>query len=379
MKRYLEKTIREDLNEKMVFLGGPRQVGKTTLAMKLLNENKKGYLSWDSRSDRKMLLEEKLPLEEKLLVLDEIHKYKHWRNLVKGFYDKYEGEFSFLITGSARLDYYRRGGDSLQGRYHYHRLHPLSLGELLFFSDEHKKMLPPLIVNTLLEYGGFPEPFFKANKRHWRRWQNERSSRVFNEDLQNLELVHDVDQLKLMAELLPEKVGSPLSIKSISDDLNINHATATRWLKIMNNLYYIFLIPPYGSKKIKAVKKEQKLYLWDWSLCESPGAKFENLVASQLLKYCHHLEDTEGHKMDLRYIRDTNQREVDFVVLKDSKPEFAVEVKLSDHNIAPNIHYFRERTDIPQFYQVHLSEKEYKHENISVLNFSTFVKMLKMP
>lgn len=379
MQRYIEKGIIEDLKEKMVFLGGPRQVGKTTLSLKLLKNNKNAYLSWDSKNDKKTLLEEKLPLDAKLLVLDEIHKYKHWRNLVKGLYDKNKEDIAFLITGSARLDYYRRGGDSLQGRYHYRRLHPLSLREVLSFSEDHKSKSSSTITNALLEFGGFPEPFFKANKRHWRRWQNERNARIFSEDLQSLELVHEIDLLKLMADLLPEKVGSPLSIKSIADDLSINHATATRWLKIMNNLYYAFFVPPYGSKKIKAVKKEQKLYLWDWSLCESPGARFENLVASQLLKYCHYLEDNDGYKMELRYLRDTNQREVDFVILKDSKPEFAVEVKLSDHNISPSIHYFRKRVDIPKFYQIHLGEKEYRHENVEVLNFASFVKNLKMP
>jgi uncharacterized protein len=372
MQRYLAKFISDDLEDKMVFLGGPRQVGKTTLAASLLRNNKNAYLSWDSNQDRKRILNEELPIVEKLVVLDEIHKYRGWRNLVKGLYDKHKERISFLITGSARLDYYRRGGDSLQGRYHYYRLHPLSLGELL-------KEQKTASVEQLLKFGGFPEPYFKANLRHWRRWQNERSTRVITEDLLSLERVNEFSQISLLTEILPEKVGSPLSIQSLSEALLVAHKTVARWVTILSNLYYVFLIPPFGSKKIRAVKKEQKLYLWDWSLCEDPGARFENLLACQLLKYCHFIEDTEGYKMELRYLRDTDKREVDFVVIKNKKPLFAVEAKLADTTLSPHIKYFKERTEIPTFYQVHLGQEQYEKDRIKVMNFENFVKYLELP
>ena len=185
MKRYLEAAIRADLGEKMVFLGGPRQVGKTTLALRLLNdgtETHPAYLNWDVLATRRTLLRGELPAEQPLLILDEIHKYKGWRGLVKGLYDVNKSARRFLITGSARLDHYRRGGDSLQGRYHYHRLHPLSLHEL-------EPKSTPALLQDLLTFGGFPEPFLKANERHWKRWQRERQTRVIQDDLLSLEQV----------------------------------------------------------------------------------------------------------------------------------------------------------------------------------------------
>ncbi len=355
----------------MVFLGGPRQVGKTTLALDLISEDNR-YYNWDSRLDRKLILDEKLPAKPGLVVFDEIHKYKNWRNLVKGLYDKNKSQYQFLITGSARLDYYRRGGDSLQGRYHYYHLHPLSLGELLKFGGSYS-------LDNLLNYGGFPEPYLQGNKKNWRRWQSERIARVIQEDILNLERVNEISQLKLLAEMLENKIGSPLSIKSLSSDLEIAHKTAKNWIQILANMYYCFLIPPYRAPKVRAVKKEQKLYLWDWSLCENKGAKFENLVACQLLKYCHFLEDTEGYRMELRYLRDTDKREIDFVVLKEQKPLFAVECKSFDTTISPHLKYFKERTDIPMFYQVHLGSESFQKNGITVIPYVDFVESLDLP
>ena len=373
MDRYLSKYIQSDLKEKMVFLGGPRQVGKTTLAQSLLERVVDDrYFNWDSRLDRKRILEEELPVTNGLVVYDELHKYRNWRNLIKGLYDKNKKDYQFLVTGSARLDHYRRGGDSLQGRYHYYRLHPLSLGELIKFNKV-------CDIEALLNLGGFPEPYLKNSKTSWRRWQSERLTRVINEDLINLERVHEVSQLSLMADSLESRVGSPLSVKNLAEDLEVAPKTAKHWLQILSNLYFCFMIPPYGSPKIRAVKKEQKLYLWDWSLCEEKGAKFENLVACQLLKYCHFVEDTLGYSMELRYIRDTDKREVDFVVLKDKKAEFAVECKYADTSLSRHAVYFKERTPIKSFYQVHLGTESYQREGIKLMPFADFVEALKLP
>ena len=284
-----------------------------------------------------------LPSDQPLLILDEIHKYKDWRNLVKGLFDRHRRKIQFLITGSARLDYYRHGGDSLQGRYHYLRLHPLSLCELDSFHDAD--------LDQLLQFGGFPEPFLEGEVSFWRRWQQERKTRVIHEDLISLERVQEVAKINLLVDHLPHKIGSPLSIQSMMGDLSAAHKSISKWLDILQNLYFIFRIAPYCPPSIRAVKKEQKLYLWDWSLCLDEGAKFENLVASNLLKYCHYRQDTEGHLMELRYLRDTDKREVDFVVLKDGKPLFAVECKVKAKNLSPHIKYFAERTDIPIFFR----------------------------
>lgn len=369
MERYLKQDILEDLKKKMVFIGGPRQVGKTTLALDILggDETHPAYFNWDYFEDKKDLLKGKLPSAPPLIILDEIHKYKKWRNFVKGLYDKNKSSISFLITGSARLDYYRKGGDSLQGRYHYHRLHPLSLYEINTSPKQSD-------LEELLRFGGFPEPFFSQSERQWKRWQRERHSRVINEDLISLEQVKEISQLELLAVLLQDRVGSLLSINSLREDLSASHEAVDRWVKIFENLYYCFRLRPYGAKKINALKKDRKLFLWDWSLCTNKGARFENLVASNLLKYCHHQEDTRGENMELCYLRDKNKREVDFVVLENNQPVFAVECKSGQADVSKPIRYFAERTEIPKFYQVHLGVKDYElaHCRTRVLPFITF-------
>ena len=356
MERYLAAAVSVDLAEKMVFLGGPRQVGKTTLAVSLLDggsERHPAYLNWDDPATRKALLKGFLPGGEDLIILDEIHKYKGWRNLVKGFYDLNRSTKRFLITGSARLDHYRRGGDSLQGRYHYHRLHPLSLHEI----SRHPTRSD---LERLLRFGGFPEPFFKADTRHWKRWQRERQSQVIRDDLISLEQVKEVSQLDLLADVLPDRVGSPLSINNLRQDLSVAFETADRWVTILENLYFCFRIPPYGPPKLRAARKERKLYMWDWSVCEDEAARFENLVASNLLKHCHREEDEQGDRMELRFVRDAQGRELDFVVLRDREPLFAVECKTGEGALSRNISYFAQRTAIPCFYQVHMGQKDYE-------------------
>lgn len=367
--RYLTPFITEDLKKKMVFLGGPRQVGKTHLAQSLLgnfSDNHPAYLNWDDDEAKKRIRTKEWPKSEPLIILDEIHKFRGWRNLVKGFYDTLKNTHAFLVTGSAKLDHFRKGGDSLLGRYHYYRLHPFSLPELSYARGSLEK---------LLAFGGFPEPLFEENEKTLRRWHTQRLSRLVRQDLVSLETVKDVEKIYQLAEELPKKVGSPLSIKALSRDIEVDFKTLKRWLQILDSLYYSFQIAPYGAKKIRAVKKEQKLYLWDWSQVEEGGHRFENLVASHLLKFCHFREDTEGHVMELRFIRDTDKREVDFVVIQDKKPLFAVECKTGEKALSPAMQYFSDRTPIPHFYQVHLGTKEKRiSDRISIMPFKTFSK-----
>ncbi len=369
MQRYIESSIIEDLTQKMVFVGGPRQVGKTTLALSILqgDETHPAYINWDDIMDKRNLLQGKFPPNQPLVVLDEIHKYPQWRNLVKGLYDKRKSRTAFLITGSARLDYYRKGGDSLQGRYHYYRLHPLSLYEI-------NSSPTASDMDVLLKFGGFPEPFIGQSERQWKRWQRERLARVVKEDLVTLEQVKQVGQLDALSMLLPEKVGSLLSINSLREDLSASHEAVDRWVKIFENLYYCFLLTPYRAKRIQALKKDRKLFMWDWSLCRTPGARFENLIAANLLKYCHFIEDTQGDDMRLCYLRDKSKHEVDFVVIKNKQPIFAVEAKSGDRDVSKNIAYFAARTDIPIFYQVHGKTNDYEVDahRTRVLPFVTF-------
>jgi predicted AAA+ superfamily ATPase len=371
--RYLAGQIKRDLSEKMVFLGGPRQVGKTTLAKSFIKSDEQ-YLSWDRLEDKRLILRDEINPKLKLIVLDEIHKFKKWRSLVKGYYDKYAPELNFFVTGSARLDHFRKGGDSLVGRYHYLRLHPLSLNEISASPGAND-------LEALLTFGGFPEPFLKQSTTHLGRWQRERVTRVITQDLRDLETVKDISLIELLAEALKERVASPLSIKSLQEDLEVSPNTVDRWIRILESLYYCYRISPFGPAKIKAVKKTQKLYLWDWSEVEDTGARFENLVASQLLKYCHYREDTEGLKTELRYFKDVvTGREIDFVVLQKNKPLFAVECKTGERELSKALSTLGSKLQIPRLFQVHRGKKDFGKESSGrVLPFTTFCRELHLP
>ncbi len=360
--RYLTGPAVEDLREKMVFIGGARQVGKTTFAVKIVAKKfqNSAYYNWDSRSDRKSIMQSDWPGETELIILDEVHKYRKWKTLIKGEYDKLKHKYKFLVTGSSRLDVYRRGGDSLQGRYHYYRLHPFSLAELLnkknkigisqelplgekFFKSE---------FDALFEFGGFPEPLLKESSRFLRRWHNEKVERLFREDITDTEQIRDLGSMQLLSDLLPDRVGSLLSINSIREDLEVSHRAVSHWLNILEAFYYNFRILPFARKTVRSIKKEPKLYLWDWSEIENPAARFENLIASHLLKFCHFLNDYEGYKAELHFLRNVDKKEVDFIVTIDKKPWFAVEAKISGTEISKYLYYFRDRLKIPYVYQV---------------------------
>jgi len=372
--RYIHKYAVRDLKTHMIFVGGPRQVGKTTFALSFLSdpsEKNPAYLNWDDIRVRPGLMRGELPARQSIIILDEIHKYARWRNLIKGFYDTRRSEQSFIITGSARLDCYSRGGDSLQGRYHNYRLHPFSLNELGGSTSRD--------LAHLLQFGGFPEPCIRGEEKFWRRWQRERTHRVIYDDIRDLEHVKELSLLELLVEDLPRRVGSPLSVKSVKEDLGIAHETADRWISVFERLYVCFRIAPFGAPRVRAVKKEQKLYLWDWSTTPEAGPRFENLVACQLLKYCHFVEDTEGFRMELRFLRDTDKREVDFIILKDGRPAFAVECNTGEKAINPALFYFQERILIPRIYQVHMGTRDFEKSGIRVLPFSTFCREESMP
>jgi predicted AAA+ superfamily ATPase len=348
-QRYIEPAVREDLARKMVFITGPRQVGKTTLAKHLLGRSQKGYLSWDLPEHREQILRQRLPVSP-LWVFDEIHKYRAWRDLIKGLYDTKERDQKIIVTGSARLDFYRHGGDSLQGRYHLWRLHGLSVAELGL--SKHSELL------DLMRLGNFPEPYFSASEREARRWSREYRSRLVREDVASLERVQDLGTLELLALRMPDLVGSPLSLNALREDLQVSHKTVARWVAILERLYAVFRLAPFGAAKLRAVKKEQKHYHYDWTLVESPGARFENLVALHLLKWvCFH-EDHDGRDLELRYFRDIDSREVDFVVTEKRKPILAVECKTGDELASAHLRYFKARFPSCVAWQVALNGKK---------------------
>lgn len=383
--RSLHDPLVADLAEKMVFLAGPRQVGKTTLAKQILDEAGTGlYLSWDRRADRLTIRDARWPAGSAVVVLDELHKWRDWKRWLKGEYDSNRERLQFLVTGSARLDVYRRGGDSLQGRYHHWRLHPLSLAEIERVGQisapqpgrelEFMTAKDDDTIEALMTFGGFPEPFFAASKRTLRRWQKDRLDRFFREDVRDLARVHDLSALEILAEQLPGRVGSPLSLNALREDLEVSHTAVSHWVELLDRLYFVFMIRPFTIRSLRGLKKMPKLYLWDSSLVESRGPRFENLMALHLLKLCHFLEDNDGHRVQLHYLRDSTGREVDFLVTWNGKPWFAVEAKTGDTDLAPSLGYYRERLKIPYCYQVVLDgDADYLRDGIRCLPARRFL------
>lgn len=350
-ERYLTSQIERDLARKMVFVAGPRQVGKTTLARRLPGAEE-GYLNWDVPEHRERILRRELP-PGSLWIFDEIHKYRSWRNYLKGLYDvRPEGQ-RILVTGSARLDYYHYSGDSLQGRYHLLRLHPLSVAELGLETPEE--------LATLMTLGGFPEPFFGGSEVEARRWSREYRNLLIREELTSLEDVRDLGNLELLALRLPALVGSQLSINALREDLQVSHKAAAGWIDILERLYAVFRLSPIGGPRIRAIKKAQKLYHFDWTLVPEPAQRFENLVASHLLKWVQHQQDTQGRDLELRYFRDTDGREVDFVVTEKLVPIRLVECKRSDAKVDRGLRYLKERFPDAEAWQVSSGgEKDYQ-------------------
>lgn len=390
IKRYLEKYVSKDLKDRLVFVGGPRQVGKTTLACQIASKyypEKFQYFNWDYRLDRKKILNLEFSAEKILFIFGEIHKYRDWKNYLKGFYDKYKEKFKIMVTGSSRLDIYRKGGDSLLGRYRFYRLHPLSLAELIedketkidifealrfFYEKKHQE-----IFKDLFKFGGFPEVFLKRDDAFLRRWHNERVDRIIREEIRDIENVREISMIESLVELLPQKVSSLLSLNSLREDLEVSFKSVKLWMDILERFYYHFRIYPYTSKKIRSLRKEPKLYFWDWSEIEDEARRFENMIASHLLKFVYFLYDTQGYKAELYYLRDTEKREVDFFVVVNKKPWFCVEVKLSFQDVDKNLKYFSNKLKIPFVYQVvREADIDIFKEDIRIISASKFLTAL---
>jgi predicted AAA+ superfamily ATPase len=307
-----------------------------------------------------------LPPDVDLLILDEVHKYPKWKSLVKGIWDKRPAGLRVIVTGSSRLDVYRRGGDSLQGRYHAYRLHPFSLCEMsgssvppeppdLFRVES--KMLSG--VEELLRFGGFPEPLFAQNQLAVRRWHKERFERVFREDIRDLEPVRSLALIELLAQMLPDRVASPFSHQSVAGDLDVSPVTVRNWMELICRNYYAFRVPAFHGNFARAIKKECKYYLWDWSEVPAEGPRFENLIASHLLKYCHFVEDAYGWAMGLWHVRDRMGHEVDFLLTRDRKPWVLVECKRSADRNFGRLRYFAERLAVPASFLVTLDAADF--------------------
>jgi predicted AAA+ superfamily ATPase len=337
--RYLLPYVQQDLQSKMVFVGGPRQVGKTTMAKDLLTRFPSGrYFNWDFDDDRQDILKKRWTAENTLLVFDELHKFPRWKNWIKGLYDVSRSNHSFLVTGSARLDLYRRGGDSLLGRYHYWRLHPFGLDEIP------KGLTAREAFQRLMSVGGFPEPFLDNDERAARRWRRERFDRVLREDIRDLSAIRNIQLLSLFLDLLRQRVGGLVTLSNLAADIQVSPKTAGSWLELLERMYLVFAVRPFTRSLPRAVLKPPKVYFFDTGdPLVDEGERFENLVAASLLKRLQFLEDRNGYRYELRYLRDKEGREVDFVILKDNRIEELVEVKWADENISRSLRYYAEK------------------------------------
>jgi predicted AAA+ superfamily ATPase len=331
MRRYLDDTIRADLKRKLVLLTGPRQVGKTTLSRQLLADVPGGvYLNWDVPADRAVLQRQSWPRASPLLVLDEIHKMPGWKAWLKGVSDGRPPGQQVLVTGSARMDTFRQGGESLAGRYHAHRLHPISVREWCDVEGADAEAA----LTRLLERGGFPEPFLADDPMQAERWRAQYLTDLIREDILEFSRVQEIATMRLFVEMLRERVGSPLSLASLARDLLVSPTTLKRYLDILQALFVVFTVQPWHRNVPRAIQQSPKVYFLDAALVRGdPGARLENLVAAMLLKHCQHLSDAQGRPHTLHYLRTKDGAEVDFAIAHDQQLVQLVECKQADDRV----------------------------------------------
>jgi len=348
MDRALKKQLLSDLADyKMVLLAGPRQVGKTTLAKSLYKTA--DYMNWDIDEDRTRILNKEFR-KSPLWIFDEIHKYLKWRNYLKGIYDKTGDSQKILVTGSAKLDILRKGGDSLQGRYYFLRLMPFTFSEL--------KMETQKDALTLYNLSGFPEPFLKGSKSNANRWSRFYRQRVVREEISSNEQFNDLATIEVMYNRLPELAGGTLSINSLAEDVQVSNKTLGKWVDALERLYAIFRLSPFGGPQIKAIKKLQKVFFFDWNAVLNEGSRFENFVAVHLLKWIYYEQDINGKDLELRYYRDKYGREVDFIIIENGKPIHFIEAKLSDSTVTIGLKYLKLKYPDVRATLVHLNGKK---------------------
>ncbi len=367
--RYLSNSIEKDAlaEKKMAFLSGPRQVGKTTLAKGLL-ESTENYYTWDASAFRRAWTKDSIHAVSGrgngLVVLDEIHKDKKWKTRLKGLFDTQGDRVPILVTGSGKLEMYRKGSDSLMGRYFPYRMLPFTVGEspqsplpdqVLEFKKPHYHW------KDLLQLGGFPEPFFGASEQKAIRWSRLRLDRLIEEDVRDFKNISSSFSMRLLCELLPEKVGGLFSVLSLREDLDLAYATVRSWVQLLESLYFCFRIKPYSKKIIRSLKAEPKLFLFDLLRIpkERESARLENLAALHLLKACFYWTDVALGEFELFFVRDRQKREVDFLLVRDHKPWMLVECKSNSKHPSEHLLYFKKLLNVPHAIQLVSSPTEY--------------------
>jgi len=372
IKRHLEEIgFDPAFGRQMRFIAGPRQAGKTTLARRVLSANRSDhlYFNWDMRETRSAFRKDERFFESSLretktgrdlpwICFDEIHKMPGWKNILKGIFDRFENEARFVVTGSARLDWFRKSGDSLAGRYFLFHLNPVSLTELAghphVAPNPDEDALPyiertlsqrrsePALLDQMLAFGGFPEPLTRADESFYRRWQNEMTDRLAREDVRDLTRITAVENIAVLMQIMPERIGSPLSLKALAEDIETSHTSIRNAIRAMELTCALFFLSPYSAKIARAVKKERKAYFFDWARCPDPARRFENYVAAEWKTRLDLWRDRGLGNFDLMYIRTRDGKESDFLIVRDRKPWLLCEAKLQDESVARH-HYLQVR------------------------------------
>lgn len=353
-------------HRQMAFVTGPRQVGKTTTCRNIGDK----YLNWDNQDDRNILLVgpaetarhlglDRLKTSPAVAVLDELHKYRRWKSFLKGFFDTYTDRVRLLVTGSSRLDLFRKGGDSLMGRYFLYRMHPFSIAETIYRKtpDPETVIRPPRKIspvdyNALWKHGGFPEPFLKRDPLFTRRWNSLRQQQLLREDIRELTHIHEIGQLEALVIQLQERSGDQIIYSKLAGRIQTTVDTVRRWIDTLCGLYLGFLLRPWFKNVSRSLRKEPKWFLRDWSRISDEGKRAETFIACHLLKAVEGWTDLGFGNFQLGYLRDKDKREVDFIVIRDQTPWILVEAKKSDEKLSPSLAYYQQQTGAPYAYQV---------------------------
>lgn len=367
-KRIYDTVLTDHLSKhrQMAFVSGPRQVGKTTTC----RSHADTYSNWDNTDHREKILAGPAALAENFklnqlsktvpsVLFDELHKYPRWKQFLKGFFDTYSDQTRIIVTGSSRMDVYRRGGDSLMGRYFLYRMHPFSIAEILAtdLPDPKRIVRPPGMIKnadfeTLWSHGGYPEPFLKRDTRFSRRWQSLRLEQLVREDIRDLTQVQQIDQLEMLVRLLVDRSAHQLVFGNLAKAVRVSADTVRRWVDIFRVMHLGFLVRPWFNNVSRSLRKEPKWFLRDWASIENVGDRAETFVGCHLLKAVEGWNDIGFGKFELGYLRDKEKHEIDFLVARDGNPWFIVEVKYSDESPSGALKYYQDRIKVPFAFQV---------------------------
>ena len=335
VRRYLHDALSQALQDKIVLLTGPRQCGKTTLSKMLDSDHQ--YINHDLAEHRLLLRDKSWDRQRRLIIFDELHKMKDWKAWLKGVYDVEGLPPALLATGSARMNIFRRTGDSLAGRYLLFRLHPLDVQEAV----EHHDLGADEALRRLMTVGGFPEPFLRDSRPYYNRWKRSHTDAILREDLISLTAVRDIQSIETLIELLRQRVGSPISIRALAGDLQKSPTTVRNWLDLLEDMYVLFRITPWHRNVARALLKASKFYFYDNAMVVGePGVRLENLMACALRKAVHRAADVDGDTLSLHFVRNKEGREIDFLIAREQTPVHLIETKQGDATPSKSLRYF---------------------------------------